>query len=132
MSSSVHMDKRKKDILILRKGQTQESDDTTLTAKNEYAINLSEQTCKISLGLYYNGVNSYLFVNGFNIDEFKTKYFEINVAPICLGNGSKVFSADNLKKLDQIDTSTIFWLIMIALILLIDIHKYLLKKHEIK
>ena len=41
MSSSVHIDNKKKDILILGKGQTQELDDTTLTAEAHYSINLS-------------------------------------------------------------------------------------------
>ena len=41
MSSSVHIDNKKKDILILGKGQTQELDDTTLTAEAQYSIDLS-------------------------------------------------------------------------------------------
>ena len=42
MSSSVHVDNRKKDILILGKGPTQELDDTTLNAEAEYSINFRE------------------------------------------------------------------------------------------
>ena len=37
MSSSVHLDNNKKYIMILGDGPTQGSDDTTLTAKKEYA-----------------------------------------------------------------------------------------------
>ena len=51
MSSSVHEDNRKKEILILGKGPTQGLDDTTLTAEKEYAINFSGQYKK------YNRVN---------------------------------------------------------------------------
>ena len=36
MSSSVHIDNKNKDILILREGPTQELNDTTLTAKTKY------------------------------------------------------------------------------------------------
>ena len=47
----------------------------------------------------YNGANSYLFVNGTEIIEFKAKGSEIIPIPLCpLGNISKDFSVDNLKK----------------------------------
>ena len=39
MSSSVHIDNKKKDILILGKGPTQGLDDTTITAEAQYSIN---------------------------------------------------------------------------------------------
>ena len=38
-----------------------------------------------------------LFVNGAEIYKFKAKDFEINAAPLCLGNTSWDFSADNMK-----------------------------------
>ena len=41
MSSSVHINNKKKDILILGIGPTQLSDDTTLTAEAQYSINFS-------------------------------------------------------------------------------------------
>ena len=41
MSSSVHINNKKKDILILSKGSTQGLDDTTLTAEAQYSINFS-------------------------------------------------------------------------------------------
>ena len=44
------------------------------------------------------GVNSYLFVNGVKTYIFKAKGSEINAAPLCLGNVSKDFSIDNMKK----------------------------------
>ena len=53
--------------------------------------------------LFVNEVNSYLLVNGVNsylfvkyIEKFKAKDFEINLAPLGLGNILKDFSADNL------------------------------------
>ena len=62
------------------------------------SINFSEQQKKPCSNLHYNDVNSYLFVNGVEIYKFKTKNSEINAAPLCLGNVSKDFSADNMKK----------------------------------
>ena len=41
---------------------------------------------------------SYLFVTGTEIHKFKAKDFEIVVTPLCLGNISKDFSVDNMKK----------------------------------
>ena len=43
-------------------------------------------------------MSGYIFVNGVDIYKFKAKDYEINAASICLGNVSKYFSIDNLKK----------------------------------
>ena len=53
---------------------------------------------KFCLNLHYNGANSYLFVNGTEIYKFKTKDSDIVASPICLGNISKDWSTDNMKK----------------------------------
>ena len=43
-------------------------------------------------------MNSYIFFNDVKIYKFKARDSEINLAPICLGNISKDFSADKVKK----------------------------------
>ena len=48
--------------------------------------------------MHYNGANSYLFVNGKEIVKFKAKDSEIVASPLCLGNISKDWSTDNMKK----------------------------------
>ena len=53
---------------------------------------------KFCLSLHCNGANIYLFVNGTEIIKFKAKECEILVTPLCLGNASKDFTADNTKK----------------------------------
>ena len=73
MISSVHVDNKKKYILILGEGPTQGLDGTVLTAENMYSINLTLSRKKISLSLHYNGANSYLFANGTEIIKFKAK-----------------------------------------------------------
>ena len=50
------------------------------------------------MSLHYNGANSYLFVNGAEIYKFKAKDSEIVATPLCLGNISKNFSVNNMKK----------------------------------
>ena len=83
--------------------------------------------------MHYNGYNSYLFVNGTEIHEFKTKDSEIIAAPICLGNISRDFSADNMKKTGLngyvCDFSVDYDFIKNDKIL--DIHKYLMMKNGV-
>ena len=62
------------------------------------SINFTEKNKKFCLSLHYIGANSYLFVNGKEIIKFKAKYSEIVANPLCLGNISKDWSKDNMKK----------------------------------
>ena len=50
------------------------------------------------LSLHYNGVNSYLFVNDTEFIKFKAKDSVIGATPLCLGNISKDWSVDDIKK----------------------------------
>ena len=83
--------------------------------------------------MYYNGANSYLFSNGTEIIKFKAKDSEIVGYPLCLGNISKYWSVDNMKKTGLksyvYDFSVDYNAIAVADIL--DIHKYLMKKNGI-
>ena len=63
-----------------------------------YSINFTVTKKKCCLSLHYNGANSYLFVNGTEIYKFKAKDSEIVGSPLCLGNISKDWSTDNMKK----------------------------------
>ena len=58
LSSSTHIDDKKKDILILGKGPTQGLEDT-LTAEKMYSINFTVTKMKFCLNLHCNGANSY-------------------------------------------------------------------------
>ena len=51
MSSSVHVDNKGKDILILGEGPTWGLDDTTLTAEVKYSINFSQSGKRFVLSL---------------------------------------------------------------------------------
>ena len=98
-----------------------------------YSINFAVTKKKFCLSLHYNRANSYLFVNGTEIYKFKAKDSEIVTTPSCLGNISKYWSVDNMKKTgfhgyvydfsvdyDSTDVEDIK-----------DIHKYLMKKNDI-
>ena len=97
MSSSAHIDNKKKDILVLGIGPTQGLEHT-LTAEKMYSTNFTVTKKKFCLSLHYNGANTYLFVNGTEIYKFKAKDSEITATPLCLGNISKDWSRDNIKK----------------------------------
>ena len=99
-----------------------------------YSSNFTVAKEKFCLSLHYNGANSYLFVNGTEIYKFKAKDSEIIASPLCLGNISKDWSVDNMKKTgfngyvyddfnvgyDDIEADNIK-----------DIHKHLMKKNNI-
>ena len=97
MNSSAQIDNKRKDILVLRKGLTQGLEHA-LTAEKMYSINFTVTKKKFCLSLLYNGANSYLFVNGIEIYKFETKDSEIVATLLCLGNISKDWSVDNLRK----------------------------------
>ena len=84
-----------------------------------YLINFTIKKKKFCLSLHYNGANSYLFVNGKEIVEFKAKDSEIVASPICLGNISKNWSVDNMKKLNLLVMFMILVLVVMLLVLMI-------------
>ena len=98
MNSSVHIDNKGKDILILGSGPTQGLGEHSLTTEKMYSINFSATGRKFCLSLHYNGANSYLFVNGTEMIKFKAKDSELDSNILCLGNISKDFSVNNMKK----------------------------------
>ena len=95
-----------------------------------YSINFTVTKKTFCLSLHYNGVNSYLFVNDTETYKFKAKDSAIVASPLCLGNISKDWSTNNMKKTGltgyvydfsaDYNTSTVDDIK--------DIHKYLMKK----
>ena len=98
MTSSVHIDHKNKDILILGEGPIQGLDDTTLTAEAKYPIYFTQPRKRFVFILYYNGRNSFLFVNTTKIYQFKAKDSEIKNHTLCLGNIPKDFTINIMKK----------------------------------
>ena len=73
----------------------------------------------------------HLFVNGKEIIKFKAKDSEIVATPLCLGNISKDWSVDNVKKTGLnghvYDFSVDY---AIAVDDILDIHNYFMKKND--
>ena len=83
--------------------------------------------------MHYNGANSYLFVNGREIIKFKAKDSETSAYPLCSENISKDWSVDNMKKTGlkgYVYYSSVDYT-AIAVVDILDIRKYLMKKNEI-
>ena len=132
MSTSIHIDNKGKDILVLGRGPRQGLE-STLTAEKMYSINFTVTKNKFCLSLHYNGANSYLFVNGTEIIKFEAKDSNIAASPLCLGNISKDWSNDNMKKTGftgyVYDFSADYNVVTLDDIK--DIHNYLMKKNNI-
>ena len=98
-----------------------------------YSVNFTVTKKKFCLRLHYSGANSYLFVNSTEINKFKAKDSEIVATPLCLGNISKDWSVDDMKKTGftgyVYDFSVDFHAIAVDDIK--DVHKYLMKKNSI-
>ena len=63
-----------------------------------YSINFTKENTNFCLSLHYNRANSCVFINGIEIIKFKAKYSEITAYWLCLGNISRDWSVDNMKK----------------------------------
>ena len=98
-----------------------------------YSINFTVTKKKFCFSLRYNGTNSYLFVNGTKTYKFKAKDSAIVAIPLCLGNISKDWSIDNMKKtgFNGYDYDFRADYDAIAVDDIKDIHKYLMKKTNI-
>ena len=83
MSLSVHVDKKKKDILILGKRPTKGLDDTTITAEMKYHISFTQSGIRFVLSLHYNGSNIFFFANATQIYKFKAENSEIKDRLVC-------------------------------------------------
>ena len=83
--------------------------------------------------MHYSGANIYLFVNGTEIIKFIAKDSEIVATQLCLGNISKDFSVDNMKKTRLYGYVYDFSVDCDAIAVddILDIHKYLMKKNGV-
>ena len=133
MRSSVHVDNKGKDILILGKGPTPGLGEHSLTVEKMYSVNLTDHRVKYCLSLHYNDANSYVFVNGTEVIKSKAKDSKTAATPLCLGNISKDWSVDSMKDTglngyvydfsDDYDVT--------AVDDIKDIHKYLMRKNNL-
>ena len=89
MSSSVHVDNKEKDILILGFGATQ--------GLGEHSLTAGKCTLSILLKLIQSFVWACIIMEQIVIYLLMVKKF-LNATPLCLGNISKDLSVDNMVK----------------------------------
>ena len=134
MDSSLHVDNQKKDILVISEGTTQGFNDTTHPSEKKCTVNFTVSKKKFCFSLHYNGDNSYLFVNATDTIKLKDKDSKIVGYPVCLRNISKDFSISNMKKTGLY--ASVFYFSVdykdTAIDDILYIHKYLMKKNNIK
>ena len=111
---------KKKNPLIIVDGTTKALDDTALATEVEYPINFTKPSKRIVESLHYNIRNSFLFIKSTKTYHFKAKNSEIKYYALCLGNISKDFTTDTMKK------NRLGEIVNINDIL--QTHKYLIKK----
>ena len=134
-SSSSHADNLKNNSLVLGKEDTFGINGNFGAAGKKFSINFSKANATFCLNLHYNADNSYLFVNGKEIFKFKADNKNVNFrTQFCLGSISNGFNTtesrevslngnvyDFLVDYNSIDKSDI-----------LNIHKYLMRKNNIK
>ena len=86
MSFSIHATNRANHIYVMGDGLTQGIHDTTLYVEKKYFRNFTEPNVKFVLSLYFNGDDSYLFVNGRQELKFKCKTDQLVKEKLCIGN----------------------------------------------
>ena len=79
-------------------GLTQGINDTTMYVEKNYYRNFMDPGKKFVLSLYYNGDDSYLFVNGRQELKFKAKADELVKEKLCIGNLSDQWTASESEK----------------------------------
>ena len=132
-SSLVHKNNKANNIFIMGDGFVQGINDTKLYTEKLYSQNFTAVNKKFVLSLHYNGDDSYLFINGKRELKFKAKDDKIVKEILCLGNISDDWTAANAQKMgfwgEIYDFAVDYTSTNIGDIY--NIHRYLIKKHNI-
>ena len=98
-SSSSHADNCKNNLLVLGEDPTNGINGSFGAPEKRLIINFSIAIAKSCLILYYNGDNSYLFLNGKEIFKFKADNKNVNFSTqFCLGSTSNEFGAAEFRE----------------------------------
>ena len=141
MSRSVHASNKTQNILVLSKTFIQTINNTTIYTEKMYSPNFSVENKIFVLSLHYNRDNSYLFVNGQKVTQFKAKNSEIGTNLMFLGSlvGNKsYYDVSDLAK-DDVNDIKLYgnvydFSVDYSTILndeILKTHKYLMKKNGV-
>ena len=133
-SNSGHSTNKTQNIYVLGKDFVQGINNTTIYAEKIYKTNFTEQSKKFVLSLHYNGDNSYLLVNGSQELKYKSSVDYLDRNLLCVGNISSDWSLINGRKTGLYGNVYEFAIDHVSLSgvkTIYDIHRYLMKKHNI-
>ena len=134
MSFSVHATNRANNIYAMGDGLMQGIHDTTLYVEKNYYGNFRDPGKKFVLSLYYNGDDSYLFVNGRHELKFKAKTDQLVKEKLCIGNLSDQWTASGSEKTGLYGNICDFladYQEIVGVGPIYDMHRYLMTKHNI-
>ena len=109
-------------------------DDTSITTEAKNSINFTESPEIFILSLIIMEETVFLFVNATKIYQFKAKDSEVKPYLMCLENILKDFTANNMSR-NGLNGYVYHFSVVYNIIgtsCIINIHKYLMKKHDIK
>ena len=134
MSFSYYVNNRLNNVYVLGKDFIQGINGTTLYAEKMYKTDFTEQNRNFVLSLHYNGDDSYLFVNGVQQLEFKTKDSEIKKTHLSVGNISTDFSTTDMTKTElygDVYDFAVDYVPISGVRAIYDVHRCLMKKNGI-
>ena len=134
MSFSTHAKNRASHIFLMGNGLTQGINDTTLYVEKNYWRNFTDTGKRFVLTLYYNGDNSYLFVNGRQELKFKCKTDQLVKEKLCIGNLSDQWTTSESEKTGlygKIYDFAVDYKQISGIKPIYDMHRYLMIKHDI-
>ena len=134
-SNSIHATNKTPNILILGQGLTQKVNNTTIYSGKMYSPNFSAENKIFCLSLHRNGNNSYLFVNGKEVNKFKAEKSEIKANQLTLGSISNSANLSSSAIEDSKRCGNVYDIIVgysaISNHKIHDIHAYLMRKNGI-
>ena len=134
MSFSKHANNKANNIYVMGKDYVRKVNDTTIYAGKMYYRNFTYLGKNFMLSLHYNGDDSYLFVNGRQELKFKAKTDQLVKEKLCIGNLSDQWSTSKSEKTGvygKIYDFVVDYEQIVGTTKIIDMHKYLMTKHNI-
>ena len=132
--SVIYGNNKANNIYVMVDAFVQGINDTTLYAEKIYSQNFTHPSRKFVLSLYYNGDDSYLFVNDKQELKFKAKTESLVKKKLCIGNISDKWSTSELEKTGlygNIYDFVVDYEAIIGVKAIYDMHRYLMTKHNI-
>ena len=133
-SNSSQSTNKTQNIYVLGKDFFQGINNTIILAEKIYNTNFTQHSKKFVLSLHYNGDSSYLFVNGSPELKLKSSVNYLDRNLLCVGNISSDWSLTNSTKTGlygNVYDFAVDYVGINGLKTIYDIHRYLMKKHNI-